>query len=156
MKSIKLTDKEIEFLRVQYQMELEEALKYVEEIKVFLGKLGAKPVEKEEPETKKRGRKPKVAKAEAVSQAPKKRGRKPRKDKGAKRGRKKKVETKEAAAKVEKAPKPVVKKAPKPAKKKKVVRKKRIRGGIVLKNLSKPIKIIEPQTAVASQENTEK
>jgi len=76
MKTIKFTDKEIDFLRDQYEMELEEAENYIESIKNILDKLGSpepkkviKPIEKS---TKKRGRKPKVVKEAVVTDVIKK------------------------------------------------------------------------------------
>jgi len=80
MKSIKFSDKELEFIRQQYQVELEEAETYVENIKNILNKIGVpstaameEPIEQEPKVIKRRGRKPKVKKVEPKIQ--KKRGR---------------------------------------------------------------------------------
>jgi hypothetical protein len=80
MRSIKLTEKELDFLRQQYVDELANAEQYIEQIKVILKKLGVSSdttveVEKEPKERKKRGRKPK---AKVEVKVPKKRGRKPK------------------------------------------------------------------------------
>ena len=97
MKSIKFSDKEIEFLVSLYETEVQDAEAYVVQVKQILSKLrkqedivnadgikvlkkrGRKPKIREEVlprEPKKRGRKPKV-KEEVVPRKPKKRGRKP-------------------------------------------------------------------------------
>ena len=80
MKSIKFSDKELEFIRQQYQVELEEAETYVKNIKNILNKIGVpstaameEPIEQEPKVIKRRGRKPKVKKVEPKIQ--KKRGR---------------------------------------------------------------------------------
>lgn len=155
MKSIKFTDQELEFLITQYQLELVEAEKYVQEVKNLLVKLGVKPVSSESvPATKvKRGRK----KAEPPKEIPVKKG---------KRGRKPKIqslpETTENTEKVSKSvrkPKasketaPIIKKPnplpiteksePTPEKKlilkPKAKKKQPRRKGVVLKSLSKPL-----------------
>ena len=76
MKTIKFTDKEIDFLRDQYEMELEEAEKYIESTMNILEKLGStvskKVIEPIEKSAKKRGRKPKVVKEEVVTEVIKK------------------------------------------------------------------------------------
>ncbi len=99
MKSIKFSEKEIEFLREQYLEELANAEQYVEQVKEILKKLNIsakdEPVEKETKkdkkkdhkhkseikELKKRGRKPKGVehKTDTIQiPEPKKRGRKPK------------------------------------------------------------------------------
>jgi hypothetical protein len=89
MKSIKFTDDELDFIRQQYQVELEEAQKYVESLKNIIKKIDSpKSVETIEiPEKKRRGRKPKVQKEESLIPELVKKGRKQRKDKGKKRRR---------------------------------------------------------------------
>jgi hypothetical protein len=106
MKSISFTEKELDFLLMQYQVELEEAEEYVENIKSILEKVekstqvnstseieqtpkkrGRKPKVKTEPqakEKKKRGRKPSIKKAEPIVKEEEK-ARKPRSNKGRKR-----------------------------------------------------------------------
>jgi hypothetical protein len=83
MKSINFTEKELDFLREQYQDELESTLEYVEQIYEILKKLGPPSAvsfietsETEPKEVKRRGRKPKVK--VPVLKEPKKRGPKPR------------------------------------------------------------------------------
>lgn len=77
MKSIKFSDKELDFVRKQYQFELAEAENYVQDIKNLLLKLGkvkSLPItaEKPEPVSMKAVRKPKVSgKKEPVSTKPK-------------------------------------------------------------------------------------
>ncbi|TRZ74059.1 MAG: hypothetical protein D4R97_04480 [Bacteroidetes bacterium] len=156
MKSIKFTDDELDFLLDQYQMELEEAEKYVESLRNIIKKLGnpkpkkvAEPVEKQ---PKKRGRKPKLIKEQVLAK-PIKKARKPRKDKG--KGRRKGVKlvkpTVESKAPVipateSKPPKKVVLK--KKAKKKRNIKSKKV----VLAPLSKPLK---PKPVVESPPATE-
>jgi len=76
MKTIKFTDKEIDFLRNQYEMELEEAEKYIESIRNILDKLGSpvskKVIEPIEKSPKKRGRKPRLENEEVVTEVIKK------------------------------------------------------------------------------------
>lgn len=105
MKAIKFSDTELDFIRQQYQVELEEAETYVENLKNILNKIGntAKGIETFEitekkrrgrkPKiqikptvkvVKKRGPKPKIQKEEAIITGVNK-GRKPRSDKGKKR-----------------------------------------------------------------------
>lgn len=79
MKAIKFSEKELEFLREQYQDELSQAKEYVNQILEILKKLGVREKSvKEEPVEikvyKKRGPKPKVK----VVEPQKKRGRKPK------------------------------------------------------------------------------
>jgi len=83
MKSISFTEKEFDFLRSQYQNELESAQEYVDQIKEILKKVGApsktpieEPIEQEPKVVRRRGRKPKAKKVEA--KIPKRRGRKPK------------------------------------------------------------------------------
>ena len=83
MKTISLTEKELQLLREQYTDEHAKAVEYVNQIKDILKKLGVtiKPakdvlLEKEIKIGKKRGRKPK---AKVDVKEPKKRGRKPKK-----------------------------------------------------------------------------
>jgi hypothetical protein len=80
MRSIKLTDQELEFMREQHSEELASAEKYIEQIKEVLRKIGGsvkpdkeEPTEKEPKQRKKRGRKTKVKVIEPKE--PKKRGR---------------------------------------------------------------------------------
>jgi hypothetical protein len=151
MKTIKFTAKELDFVRNQYQVELEEAEKYIKNLKKIINKLG--PPSKDpildiiEKKPGKRGRKAKV-KNEKVLSLPKKR--KPRSDKGVKRGKR----TKPAVSAVEnktpvpgltntvKSPVPAIK--PKKTGKKNTRRKKQ---GLRLVNLRKPLtKKEEPTT----------
>jgi len=83
MKEINFTEKELDFLRTQYQDELESARKYIDQISGILKKLessltlkGEEPVEQGPGEVKRRGRKPKEK--TLITKEPKKRGRKPR------------------------------------------------------------------------------
>jgi len=82
MKAIKFSEKELEFLREQYQDELAQAKEYVDQIIEILNKLGVREkAQKEETVEfkvyKKRGPKPKV-KVDKPKVEPKKRGRKPK------------------------------------------------------------------------------
>lgn len=83
MKAIKFSEKELEFLRLQYQDELAQAKDYVDQIIDILNKLGVpskaikeEAKEKEPKQYKKRGSKAKAKKVVAQKE-PKKRGRKP-------------------------------------------------------------------------------
>lgn len=180
MKAIKFSEKELDFLRTQYQMELEDANKYVEDVKNILNKLGVKPDAEMEPAEEKkptrRGRPPKAKKEKPVKKG--KRGRKPKvkieqiieepkpeskpiKEKSTKKGKiptsKKKVGPVEKTipSTVEKptsaAPKP-----PKPVSKKKSKKKTNRKKGIVLKNLSKPLpKMVEDKPAEIPEQTSE-
>lgn len=139
-KSIKFSELEIEMLIQNYQMELGEALNYVEQIKAILEKLGSQSEDKtEKPKEKKtgakRGRKPKVAvlpvAEEPVAAEPVKREKKApkvKKEKIVKEPKVRKEKKQDAPASVESvvgslieaAPKKVVKKASPKAKKEKV------------------------------------
>ena len=144
MKSIKFSNDELDFLRTQYQLELEEAENYVKSIKSVLVKLG-NPKPKKVAEVvgkipKKRGRKPNVVKEQVLAK-PIEKARKPRKDKG--KGRRKGVKPIKPAvesktpvipAAESKPPKKVVPK--KKAKKKRSYKSK----GVFLTPLSKPLK----------------
>jgi len=93
MKTIKFSEKELGFIRQQYQVELEEAEEYVENLKNILKKIGTpEPFQPTEPitkETVRRSRKPKVQKEMAPPGAePVEKKRKPRSDKGMKRVKK--------------------------------------------------------------------
>lgn len=160
MKSVKFSDEQLELMFTQYQVELEEAKKYVLQVEDILFKL-RKQITSEKQEIvkvpKKRGRKPGPKKVKTAE--PKKRGRKPKvkvvesapvapkneaKPKG-KRGRKKgtKVTVKKATVKPV-AKKPVVHKA-KPVAKKKAVKKAAIKKGPVVKpSLSQTPAIVPP------------
>jgi len=142
MKSIKFTDQELEFIRDQYQLELEEAENYVESLRNIIKKLGtpkttkvSEPVEKP---PKKRGRKPKLIKEEVISK-PIKKVRKPRKDKGGIRVKPIKPVKSEVQSKV-----PVLKTDEKSKKKltpkKKTKKRSYKQKGIYLTPLSKPLK----------------
>ncbi len=93
MKSIKFSEKELGFIRQQYQVELEEAEEYVENLKVILKKIGAPEAitatESIGKEPSRRGRKATFQK-EFTSPGTETRGkkRKIRSDKGVKRGKK--------------------------------------------------------------------
>jgi len=154
MKSIEFTDQELDFLRDQYLMELEEAENYVKSIKSVLVKLGnpkpkkvAEPVEKQ---PKKRGRKPKLIKEEVLAK-PIKKARKPRKDKG--KGRRKgmklvKPEVQSNTPVLKTDEKSKKKLAPKKKTKKRRSYKSR---GVFLTPLSKPLKkkpVVETPPAV--------
>src|ERR1039457_4130920 len=79
MKSIKFSDSELMFIRQQYQVELEEAETYVENLRNILKKINSPTMEKETIEViekKRRGRRPKVKKELPVKEV-KRRGRKP-------------------------------------------------------------------------------
>jgi hypothetical protein len=152
MKTIKFTAKELDFIRNQYQVELEEAEKYIKKLKNIISKLG--PLSKDpildiiEKKPGKRGRKPK-AKNEKVLSVPKKR--KQRSDKGVKRGQR----TKPAPGNIgnnlpvatsgltKTGIKPAVRSKPKKTGKKNTRRKKQ---GIRLVNLKKPLPMKEATT----------
>jgi len=143
MKSIEFTDQELDFLRKQYLMELEEAENYVKSIKSVLVKLGSsKPKKVAEPVgklPKKRGRKPKVVKEEVLVK-PIEKARKPRKDKG--KGRRKGIKLVKPAVE---SKVPVLKTDEKSKKtlvpKKKINKRKSYRRkGVYLTPLSKPLK----------------
>lgn len=100
MKTIKFSEKELGFIRQQYQVELEEAEEYVENLKNILKKIGAPepftPAEPVAKEPARRGRKPKVQKELTPPVAePVEKKRKPRRDKGMKRVKKNKPGIKE-------------------------------------------------------------
>ena len=81
MKSIKLTDQELDSMIQMYTAELEEAQMYIKHLQDILDKLEAAPLkaaatENEPKVAKKRGRKPSVKPVEKAE--PKKRGRKPK------------------------------------------------------------------------------
>jgi hypothetical protein len=79
MKSIKFSEKELDFIRQQYQVELDEAETYVENLKNILNKIGSTPkgIEIIEiTEKKHRGRKPK-GQIEPTVKVVRKRGPKP-------------------------------------------------------------------------------
>ena len=188
MKAIKFSEKELEFLRQQYQDELESAQEYVEQINDILNKLGvgAKSVKEEPVEIKvykKRGPKPKSK----VVEPPKKRGRKPKivipavehtpipapKPEKKAEPKKKKVAAKvkvgkkvvhkatplkKSLAKVEPATKSLTtfekqtsKKEIKKVFKKKPNKKRRVKGLVTLKPLSKKLPILksEPEPELA-------
>jgi hypothetical protein len=90
MKTIKFSEKELGFIRQQYQVELEEAEEYVENLKNILKKIGnaeaSASSEEVASEPKRRGRKPK-AKLEVAAVEPAEKKRKPRRDKGVKRAK---------------------------------------------------------------------
>jgi hypothetical protein len=163
MKAINFTEKELDFLRKQYQDELESARKYAFQISEILKKLGTEsPLiieesgEQEPKVIKRRGRKPKVK--TAIAREPKKRGRKPKAVAAEpkvpkKRGRPFKVAvlpavttSPETAAK---EPKPILSLAAKEVKKiitkKKTSRRSRKWKGGRLTPMSKPIQLKEPK-----------
>ena len=90
MKTIRFSEKELEFIRQQYQVELKEAEEYVQNIKNIVEKIGVsetvavlEPIKKE---PKRRGRKPTVVeKAEPVKKKKRAKRRRSRSDKGKKR-----------------------------------------------------------------------
>jgi hypothetical protein len=144
MKSIKFSEDELDFLRTQYQLELVEAEKYVQDVKTLLKKLGVPHTTKEPMSDvkiqKKRGRKPKSVEEKAEIKVVKKK-RKTRSDKGGSRLKpikpvKQKEDKKEAVLPASESELP-----------KKVVPKKRTRKKrnfkshrVVLAPLSKPLK----------------
>ena len=176
MKSIKFTEQELEFLRKQYQLELVEAEKYVQEVKNLLVKLGVKPATTESvPEKKsRRGRK----KTESPKESPVKkgkRGRKPKEQVPAKSTElsvsKPEKKSKEKTPKSRKGkslkviPVPIIESInPEPPIKKEVPKKKPSRKssykrkGIILKNLSKPLpkKDIQDSLPDIESQNTDK
>jgi len=92
MKTIKFSDQELGFIRQQYQVELEEAEEYIENLKNILNKIGAPETfttpEKDVMEPARRGRKPNVRKDLPTPEAePVEKKRKPRSDKGKKRAK---------------------------------------------------------------------
>ena len=109
MKAIKFSDTELDFIRQQYQVELEEAEKYVENLKNILSKIGSPPkgIETIEITEKKRpGRKPKMQ-IEPTVKVIKKRGPKPKIQKeetvitGVKSGRKPSIKKEETVITLE-------------------------------------------------------
>ena len=99
MKTIKFSEKELGFIRQQYQVELEEAEEYVENLKTILKKISSAELtagEEANSVPKRRGPKPKVKAATAGTPAemPETK-RKPRSDKGVKRPKKGKTITDE-------------------------------------------------------------
>jgi hypothetical protein len=156
MKSIEFTDQELDFLRKQYLMELEEAENYVKSIKSVLVKLGSpKPKKVSEPVgkiLKKRGRKPKVVKEQDLTK-PIEKTRKPRKDKG--KGRRKGVKLVKPAVESKAPVIPATKSKPPtkvvPQKRAKKKRKNYKSKGVFLTPLSKPLKkktVVETPPAV--------
>jgi len=148
MKSIKFTDDELDFVRQQYQAQLEEAQKYVQNLKNIIKKIGSpKSAETVEiPEKKRRGRKPKIQKEESLAPGLVKKGRKPRTDKGKKRGipaKSIKVEKTTKETPLPSTPSKVEAKAVQPPKplvpKKKVKKYPKKRKGVFLTKLSKPL-----------------
>jgi hypothetical protein len=143
MKTIKLTETDLHFIRNHYEAELADAETYIKQVKEILKKLGKNPIIEDVivKEVKKRGPKPKTVVA-AEPKAAKKRGRPP------------KVNLPVTADKS--LPVPAIKPAPglKKTTAKKIIRKrrsgnKRRRGGgrVFLVPLSKPIQFKEkPQT----------
>jgi len=136
MKTISLTDKELQLLREQYTDEHAKALEYVNQINDILKKLGVtiKPakdvlLERELKTGKKRGRKPK---AKAEVKEPKKRGRKP-----------KKVETAPVAA-----AKPIIKKSKKRGRPKRAVVPTAKPKPTPVKKIQKVVKKPIPKTVV--------
>jgi hypothetical protein len=132
MKTVRFSEDEVSLLRNLYSDELDQAERYVKQIKDFLKKLGTPakisievPIEKKSKVAKKRGRKPKAKTIEP--KVPKKRGRKS----------KAVVPTTIEAALI-----PTPKEIKKVAKKK--VTKKRKPKGISLVNLRKPLPKKEP------------
>jgi hypothetical protein len=144
MKSIKFSEDELDFLRTQYQLELVEAEKYVQDVKTLLKKLGVLPhITETQPEVKtqkKRGRKPKSVEEKVEIKVVKKK-RKTRSDKGGSRLKpikpvKQKEDKKEAVLPTSE-PKPPKKVVPrKKTRKKRTFKSHRV----VLAPLSKPLK----------------
>src|ERR1039457_3320005 len=100
MKTIKFSEKELGFIRQQYQVELEEAEEYVENLKNILKKISSPeasaPDEAIVKERKRPGRKPKVKNVITPAEsAPVEKKRKPRADKGVKRAKRAKPVTQE-------------------------------------------------------------
>lgn len=151
MKTIKFSEKELGFIRQQYQVELEEAEEYVENLKNILNKIGSPetftPVEEVVKEPKRRGRKPKVQEEVILPEAePIEKKRKPRRDKGMKRAKRNKPviqekpinEANPALAPMEESEKPddIEQKV---LPKKKVSKYSRKRRGVYLTPLRKPL-----------------
>lgn len=149
MKTIKFSEKELGFIRQQYQVELEEAEEYVENLKNILNKISAPetftPAEEPVKGPKRRGRKPKVQKELTSSEAePVEKKRKPRRDKGMKRTKRNKQiiqdesmnNTPPDIAQMEESAKPV--ESDKAVSPKKQV-KRRSRRGVYLTPLRKPL-----------------
>jgi hypothetical protein len=93
MKTIKFSEKELGFIRQQYQVELEEAEEYVENLKNILNKIGTPEpftlAEQVAKQPARRGRKPKDQKElTAPGIEPVEKKRKTRRDKGIKRVKK--------------------------------------------------------------------
>lgn len=173
MKSIKFTEQELEFLRTQYQLEMVEAEKYVQEVKNLLVKLGVKPTKTESvPERKSRRGRKKVEPPKETSKLKSKRGRKPKvealPDKTDKPEKVSKAEKKprvtKKKSKLVRKPEPVpVPEKNEPTPEKKVIlkpktkKKQSRRKGVVLKSLSKPLpkKDISPILSEAESPATE-
>ena len=168
MKSINFSDQELEFLRAHYEMELEEAEEYVQNIKSMIGKLGGSkqtkaPVAADQ-KPKKRGRKPKVVKDKVVKEPAEtkviKKKRKPRSDKGGTRV--KPVKATEAAPPMKEAVLPTSKpkvekksKAIKTAKKKAAPKPKKEAKPKPKKAVTKPSVVETPPVVEATPEKTE-
>jgi peptidoglycan hydrolase CwlO-like protein len=70
MKSIRFSETELEFLKAHYELELEEAKKYIEDVKGILKKLGAElEQDVDEKPKKRRGRPPKKASEKKETEA---------------------------------------------------------------------------------------
>lgn len=155
MKSIEFTDQELDFLRDQYQMELEEAENYVKSIKSVLVKLGnPKPKEVSGPIEKilkKRGRKPKIVKEQDLVK-PIKKTQKPRKDKGKGRRKGVKLVKPEVQSKTPVIPATESKPPKKFVPKKKAKKRRNYKSkGVFLTPLSKPLKkkpVVESPPAI--------
>jgi len=151
MKTIKFSEKELGFIRQQYQVELEEAEEYVENLKNILNKIGSPEtftsVEEVDKEPKRRGRKPKVKKEIPSPEAePVEKKRKPRSDKGMKRAKRNKPVNQEKPMNDATPPLTPVEESEKPDDtEKKVLPKKkgrkytRKRKGVFLTPLRKPL-----------------
>ena len=173
MKSIKFSDNELDFIHQQYQIELEEAETYVENLKNILKKIGSTPkgietieiTEKKrrgrkpkiqiEPTVKvikKRGPKPKIQKEEAIITVEKK-DRKPRSDKGKKRLKTVKPVKEQTSELTDTRLEPIPNKPIIPKKKVKRRRKYKPRG-VFLTPISKPIKLKEVEETPPQIETT--
>lgn len=150
MKTIKLTETDLNFIRNHYEAELTDAEAYIKQVKEILHKMGKSPTVEEiiVKEVKKRGPKPKLI-AKTAPKVPKKRGRPPK--------------VSMPAREEKSVPVPQVKAASDPKKSitKKIIRRRRSgnkrRGGgrVFLVPLSKPIQFKEkPSTEPGGEQGS--
>jgi hypothetical protein len=144
MKTIKFSEQELGFIRQQYQVELEEAEEYVENLKNILKKIGVPDAftvaEQVVKEPARRGRKPKVRKELPAPEAePVEKKRKPRSDKGKKRAKRNQPVIQEKSINETTPSKDSRKPDSKTVVPKKKVKRRPRRRGVYLTSLRKPL-----------------